>query len=118
MTIDGATDAGVCRPDVEHNLVSDVGGLGISSARTTCGRTRWSASTSLIQAHGAPRDYLPPHAPYLSPIEPCWSKLKTLWRAAQARTRQALDAVIAHVLAGVTLSDARGWFRHCGHALR
>ena len=47
-----------------------------------------------IEAQGARLIYLPPYSPDLSPIEPCWSKLKTLLRAAQARTREALDAAI------------------------
>ena len=56
--------------------------------------------------------------PALSPIEPCGSKLKTLLRAAQVRTLEAREAAIEYVLAEVTPSDAHGWFRHCGYALR
>jgi transposase len=67
-----------------------------------------------IEACGAPLIYLPPYSPDLSPIEPCWSKLTTLLRSAQARTRDALDAAIQQVLAAVTPSDARAWFRHGG----
>jgi transposase len=69
-------------------------------------------------ACGAQLIYWPPYSPDLSPMEPCWSKLTTLWRTAQARTQHAIDAAIEHVWAAVTRSDARGWFRHCGDALR
>jgi transposase len=117
MTIDGATDAEVFRAYVEHVLgptlvPGDIVIMDNLRAHKVAGiRER-------IEACGAQLVYLPPYSPDLSPIEPCWSKLKTLLRAAQARTRDAIDAAIEHVLAAVTLSDARGWFRHCGYALR
>ena len=46
--------------------------------------------------------YLPLYSPDYSPIEPCWSTLKTCLRA--------IDTV--------TASDARGWFSHCGYAVQ
>jgi transposase len=117
MTIDGATDAEVFRAYGEHVLCptlvpGDIVVMDNLRAHKVAGIREH------IEAHGAQLIYLPPNSPDLSPIEPCWSKLKTLLRAAQARTREALDAAIAHVLAAVTPSDARGWFRHCGYALR
>jgi hypothetical protein len=42
--------------------------------------------------------------------------LKTLIRAAAARTRAALDAAIAVALAAVTAADAAGWFAHAGYS--
>jgi len=117
MTIDGATDAEVFRAYVEQVLCptlvpGDIVIMDNLRAHKVAGiRER-------IEACGAQLIYLPPYSPDLSPIEPCWSKLKTLLRTAQARTRAALDAAIQRVLAAVTPSDARGWFRHCGYALR
>jgi len=61
--------------------------------------------------------YLPPYSPDLAPIEPCWSKVKTALRRANARTRGALDHAITSVLPTVTEVDAHGWFHHCGYAL-
>jgi transposase len=117
MTIDGATDAEVFRAYVEHVLCptlvpGDIVVMDNLRAHKVAGIREH------IEAHGAQLIYLPPYSPDLSPIEPCWSKLKTLLRAAQARTREALDAAIEHVLAAVTPADARGWFQHCGYALR
>jgi hypothetical protein len=66
---------------------------------------------------GAQLLYLPPYSPELSPIEPCWSKLKTALRTAKARTREALEQAIAQALATITVSDAHSWFHHCGYAL-
>jgi transposase len=117
MTVDGATDAAVFHAYVEHVLCptlvpGDVVIMDNLRAHKVAGiRER-------IEACGARLIYLPPYSPDLSPIEPCWSKLKALLRPAQARTREALDAAIQQVLAAVTASDARGWFRHCGYALR
>jgi transposase len=117
MTVDGATDAAVFHAYVEHVLCptlvpGDVVIMDNLRAHKVAGiRER-------IEACGARLIYLPPYSPDLSPIEPCWSKLKALLRTAQARTREALDAAIPQVLAAVTASDARGWFRHCGYALR
>jgi transposase len=71
---------------------------------------------SAIEARGATLMYLPPYSPDYSPIEPCWSKLKTCLRAIKARTRDALDEALAQVIDTVTASDAKGWFTHCGYA--
>ena len=39
--------------------------------------------------------YLPRYSPDLSPIEPGWSKLKSVLRTAEARTRETLEAALA-----------------------
>ena len=70
-----------------------------------------------IQSKGARLLYLPPYSPDLSPIEQCWSKVKTYLRKAQARNQEDLEAALAMALATVTGSDAQNWFRHCGYAL-
>jgi hypothetical protein len=54
---------------------------------------------------------------HYSPIEPCWSKLKTCLRALKARTREALDSALAHAIDTISATDARGWFNHCGYAV-
>ena len=71
-----------------------------------------------IQRRGAQLIYLPPYSPDMSPIEQCWSKVKTYLRKAQARNQEDLEAALAQALATVTGADAHGWFRHCGYALR
>jgi transposase len=71
-----------------------------------------------IKQTGARRQHLPPYSPDLSPIEPCWSKLKTALRTAKARTRQALEHAIAQALATITVSDAHSRFHPCRYALQ
>jgi transposase len=68
-------------------------------------------------AAGVRRLYLPPYSPDLSPIEACWSKVKTLLRAKAARTREALEQAIAEALAAITSQDAHGWFAHAGYCV-
>lgn len=60
---------------------------------------------------------LPPYSPDLSPIEPCWSKVKQHVRDAGPRSVEALGAAAAEGFAGVTAADARGWFEHCGYCV-
>ena len=64
---------------------------------------------------GAQVLWLPPYSPDFSPIEQCWSKIKTLLRAAKARTREDLEKALAQAVTLVTKADIRGWFKHCGY---
>ena len=66
-----------------------------------------------IKQAGARLIYLPSY----SPIEPCWSKLKTWLRSAKARTRETLDLALTEAIGRITNGDARAWFAHCGYAL-
>lgn len=68
-----------------------------------------------IEEKGAKVLYLSPYSPDFSPIEPCWSKIKTALRAAKARTREALDQALTAALATITPGDAQHWFSHCGY---
>jgi len=71
-----------------------------------------------IEAVGAQLLYLPPYSPDLNPIEKAWAKLKQLLRAAKARTKEALDQAIAHLLPLLTAEDAKAWFRLPFNALQ
>lgn len=57
----------------------------------------------------------PAYSPDFSPIEECWSKVKTLVRGRQPRTPKELDTALNDALKAVTLDDIEGWFRHCGY---
>ncbi len=56
------------------------------------------------------------YSPDFSPIEPCWSKIKTALRAVAARTVESLRDALDGAAADVTADDAAGWFGHCGYA--
>jgi transposase len=113
MTIDGATDAEVLRVDVEPVRgptlhPGDIGSMDKLRAHKTAGIGEAMAPA------GAQLLCLSPYSPDLTPIERCGSKRKTYLRKAKARTRAPLDHAIAQALATITVSDARGWFHHCG----
>jgi len=59
--------------------------------------------------------WLPAYSPDFSPIEECWSKVKTLVRGRAPRTPKELDAALGDALASVTFDDIEGWFGHCGY---
>lgn len=69
----------------------------------------------MITATGANLQYLPRYSPELSPIEHCWSKMKTLLRTVAARSRDTLIKGVKKALEKVTENDAKGWFKHCGY---
>ena len=68
-----------------------------------------------IQAVGAELWYLPPYSPDLNPIEPMWSKVKSILRSLAARTAESLRQAIGVALTAVTGSDLKGYFHHTGH---
>ncbi len=74
-----------------------------------------ATAQQLITAAGCQVVFLPPYSPDFAPIEQAFSKLKTLLRRTQARTRSALDDAITAGLRTITPTDARGWFAHCGY---
>ena len=79
------------------------------------GAHRASRIEEVAEARGARVVWLAPYSPDFSPIEQCWSKIKTCLRAAKARTREELEEALAGAIQLITKSDVRGWFRHCGY---
>jgi transposase len=73
------------------------------------------AVRELLLGAGLGLIYLPAYSPDLSPIEPAWSKFKTILRTLAARTKEALMAAIVPALQAISASDARGYFAHCGY---
>jgi transposase len=67
----------------------------------------------MIEEAGAKVLYLPPYSPDFSPIENCWSKVKSILRTIGARTYQELEKAIEEAFNQVTKKDLRNWFAHC-----
>lgn len=67
----------------------------------------------LIEQVGAKLIYLPPYSPDFSPIESCWSKIKSVLRSIGARTYPDLVQAIEVAFEQVSLKDIRNWFTHC-----
>jgi len=116
MTVEGATDAEVFLAYVEHVLAPTLQ-PGEIVVMDNLRAHNVDGVQHAIEGRGARLLSLPPYSPDLSPIEHCWSKLKTSLRSAKARTREALDTAIMHALTTVTASDARSWFSYCGYTV-
>jgi transposase len=69
----------------------------------------------MIEGKGCQLVYLPPYSPDFNPIEQAFSKLKSYLRAACARSQDMLIEVIGKALSTITVSDAEGYFEHCGY---
>jgi transposase len=67
----------------------------------------------LIEDVGAKLIFLPPYSPDLSPIENCFSKIKSLLRSMGARSYPELAKAIDEAFSQVSLSDLSNGFSHC-----
>jgi transposase len=116
MTVEGATDTEVFRAYVQQVLGPSLA-PGDVVVLDNLGVHKAVGIQQMLARRRARLLYLPPYSPDLSPIEPCWGKVKVSLRKAKARTREALDVAITQALALITATDARSWFTHCGYAL-
>ena len=66
-----------------------------------------------IKDAGATLIYLPPYSPDFSPIENCWSKIKSILCSIGARNYPDLAKAIEQAFEKVSLDDLRSWFTHC-----
>lgn len=66
-----------------------------------------------IEAAGAHLIYLPPYSPEFSPIENCWSKVKSLLRRAKAQSYDELNGALEQAFQAISPEDIKGWFSHC-----
>ena len=116
MSVAAPTDTAVFRAFVEQVLAPALrdrpGALVIMDNRAP---HKAATVHAAIRAAGLEPRLLPRYSPDLNPIEPCWSKIKTLLRAKAARSLDELDRALPPVLDAVTPEDARGWFRLCGY---
>jgi transposase len=114
MTVTGGTDGEAFRSYVEQVLVPQLRSGHVVLMDNLKAHKVPGIREAIEAAHATLR-YLPAYSPDLSPIELCWSKVKTILRTRAARTREALDLAWTDALALVTPSDARHWFAHCGY---
>jgi transposase len=117
MTVEGATDADVFRTYVKRVLGPTLRPGDIVVMDNLRAHKAVGVQQALAR-RGVRLLYSPPYSPDLSPIEPCWSKVKTALRKAKVRVRDALDTAITRALSTVTVTDAHSWFAYCGYALR
>ena len=116
MSFEGAMNGAVFRVFVEQ-VLSPTLSTGDVVVMDNLSSHKVEGIKEAIESRGARLLYLPPYSPDFSPIEQCWSKVKTHLRKAKARTVEALSQAIVDALDQVSSSDAQGWFRHCGYGL-
>ena len=114
MTVEGGTDTAVFVTYLKQFLLPALS-TGTVVVVDNVGAHKPERIRDLIAAAGCRLLFLPAYSPDLSPVEEANSLIKTLVKAAAARTRAALDAAIAVALAAVTAEDAAGWFAHAGY---
>lgn len=114
MTVDGGTDGDVFRSYVAQVLAPQLRPGNVVIMDNLKAHKVAGIREAIEAAHATLR-YLPSYSPDLSPIELCWSKVKTTLRTRAARTREALELAWTEALGCVTASDARHWFSHCGY---
>ena len=81
------------------------------------GAHKASRIEEVAEVRGAQVLWLAPYSPDFSPIEQCWSKIKSYLRGAKARTCAELDKALAQAITLVTKADIRSWFKHYGYSL-
>jgi transposase len=112
MTIEEATDADIFLAFVQQVLCPALkpGGVVVMDNLSS---HKVPQVRSSIEKVGAQVLYLPPYSPDLNLIEKAWAKLKQLLRAAQARSKEALETAFADALKLITPENAKAWFRLC-----
>lgn len=108
----GATDGLTFEAFIARKLVPQLW-AGAWVVMDNCSIHNSEAIAALIKKAGARLIYLPPYSPDFSPIENCWSKIKSLLRSMAARSYPDLAKSIEEAFAKVSLDDIRGWFTHC-----
>jgi transposase len=116
MTVQGAVDT-LCFDAYVEQVLSQQLRHGDVVVLDNLGAHKASCLEQVAEERGARVLWLPPYSPDYSPIENCWSKIKTALRAAKARTREELDRALATAIEIVTKSDIQGWFKHCGYSV-
>jgi transposase len=115
-TVDAATDADVFRSFVNDCLIPALR-PGMVVVMDNLSAHKVVGVRQALEAAGCRVVYLPPYSPDFSPIEPVWSKAKSIIRTLEARTVEDLEAAVTLSLEQVTATDCRNCFRDCGYTL-
>jgi transposase len=70
-----------------------------------------------IEAVGARLLFLPAYSPDFNPIELAFAKIKAHLRTAAERTQEGLLAATTDAIDAISVSDAHGFYAHCGFPL-
>ena len=117
MSVEAATDTAVFLAFLDRVLIPALvcAKPGAVVVMDNLGAHKVAAVRARLERAGLRLLYLPRYSPDLSPIEPCWAKVKEVLRAKAARTVAALNEALGPALDAVSPRDARGFFRGCGY---
>lgn len=110
----GATDGLTFEAFISQRLIPKLW-PGACVVMDNCSIHKSEEIEQLITQVGASLIYLPPYSPEFSPIENCWSKVKSVLRSIGARTYPDLVEAIKQAFNQVSLEDIQSWFTHCCH---
>jgi transposase len=116
LTVEGAVDT-LCFDAYAEKVLGPRLRRGDVVVLDNLGAHKASRIEEVAEGRGAQVLWLSPYSPDFSPIEQCWSKIKSYLRGAKARTEDELNRALAQAIGLVTKADIRGWFRHCGYSL-
>ncbi len=111
-SLQGATDGVTFEAFISQKLVPKLW-AGACVVMDNCSVHLGDTVRELIEDAGAQLIYLPPYSPDFSPIENCWSKLKSILKTLGARTYPDLIQAIEQAFAAVSVEDIQSWFTHC-----
>ena len=114
MSVPGAVDGDACLVFIKEGLAPRLQPGNVVFLDNVPTHKR-AAIAEALTAVDAQVKFLPPYSPDFSPIENCWSKIKSFLRSVAARTRADLAAALSQALAMITGDDIQGWFAHCGY---
>lgn len=113
MTFRGGTTLPLFRRFVRHHL-APVLHRGDVVVADNLAAHRDREAREIIESRGATLMFQPVYSPDLNPIEPAWSKVKTVLRGISAGTIAGLVCAVRRACRTITPADALGWFQHCG----
>lgn len=106
LSLLGATDGLTFEAFISQKLVTKLWS-GACVVMDNCSIHKGKEIEDLIAAAGAKLIYLPPYSPDFSPIENCWSKIKSILRSIAARNYPSLALAIESAFSKVSLNDIR-----------
>jgi transposase len=112
LNIMGSTDGLTFEAFISQTLVSKLW-KGACVIMDNCSIHKGEEVRALIEKAGAKLIFLPPYSPDFSPIENCFSKIKSILRSIGARSYPELVKAIVKAFSHVSLEDLKNWFAHC-----
>jgi transposase len=114
MAVEGATNSEVFEAYVELILAPTLR-RGQVVVMDNLSAHKGERVRELIEGQGCELVYLPSYSPDFNPIEEAFSKIKSLIRKVEARSREALLDAMGTAISAISDQDVRGFFEHCGY---